>query len=368
MRSWKFWLGLVISIIFLAWSLQGLNWTEFWKILREGNYWWLIPSILVYFVAVWLRTWRWHYMLGHIKRVPTTRLFPTVVIGYMGNNVYPARAGEVLRSYVLRRKEGIPLAASLTTVILERLFDGLVMLLFVAVTLPVAPLPEVYRDIVIGFTALFGLALVAFLVLAIRPERLSRLYSYVVDRWMPPAIQPQVHGLFDRAIVGLQSLRSPRDVSLIFFTSTLIWLTETGKYWFVMHAFPFHVSFYVLMLMTAVVNLFTTIPSTPGYVGTFHAPGIAVLTQFGVPQAVATGYTVVLHMALWLPITLLGGIFMLYESIGWADMDQAASIKEAMTSDSATSPDPSLVIGGETTTEGGMEERHPNDITTGVRL
>jgi hypothetical protein len=82
------------------------------------------------------------------------------------------------------------------------------------------------------------------------------------------------------------------------------------------------------MLMTAVVNLFTTIPSTPGYVGTFDAPGIAVLTQFGVPQAIATGYTLVLHVALWLPITVLGAIFMLRQSIGWRDMERAAEIKE----------------------------------------
>ncbi|NTV64483.1 MAG: flippase-like domain-containing protein, partial [Oscillochloris sp.] len=105
-------------------------------------------------------------------------------------------------------------------------------------------------------------------------------------------------------------------------------LGETLKYWFVMQAFPFQVSFPVLMLMTAVVNLFTTIPSTPGYVGTFDAPGIAVLTQFGVPHAIAAGYTLVLHVALWLPITVLGAIYMLHESIGWRDMERAAQIKE----------------------------------------
>ena len=95
-------------------------------------------------------------------------------------------------------------------------------------------------------------------------------------------LRPRVHGLFDPFVVGLQSLRSPREMLLIFLTSTLIWLTETTKYWFVMQAFPFDVSFPVLMLMTAVVNLFTTIPSTPGYVGTFDAPGIARGAAFDV--------------------------------------------------------------------------------------
>jgi uncharacterized membrane protein YbhN (UPF0104 family) len=96
-------------------------------------------------------------------------------------------------------------------------------------------------------------------------------------------------------------------------------LLETGKYWFVMHAFNFHVSFFALMLMNGIVNLATTIPSAPGYIGTFDAPGIAVLTAYGVPQAVAAGYTLVLHVALWLPITLLGAYYLAREGVHWSD-------------------------------------------------
>ena len=324
MRSWKFWIGLVVSIAFLSFALNGLDLGHFWDALRTANYWWIIPGVAVYFVTVWVRTWRWRSMLMPLKSIPTTKLFPVVVIGYMGNNVYPARAGEVLRSYVLRRNEGIPMSASLATVVLERLFDGLVMLLFVFVTLPFAPLPAGFRTVVIGFSALFLLALAAFFALAAYPARLAALYTTIVDRWVPAGVRPRVHGLFDKFVVGLQSLRSPREMATIFLTSTLIWLGETVKYWFVMHAFPFEVSFTVLMLMTAVVNLATTIPSTPGYVGTFDAPGIAILTQFGVPQAIAAGYTIVLHVALWLPITLLGAFYMLRQSIGWNDMERAA--------------------------------------------
>src|SRR5262249_39294369 len=124
LRSWKLWLGIVVSVIFLALALRGLDLNEFWAIVRHANYWWLLPGIVIYFGALGARPWRWHYMLRHIRRVPLIRLFPVVVIGYMGNNVYPARAGELLRSYMLKRKEGVPISASLATVVLERLFDG----------------------------------------------------------------------------------------------------------------------------------------------------------------------------------------------------------------------------------------------------
>lgn len=324
-KSWKFWLGVVISAVCLWLALGGLDLEHFWSVVQTANYWWLIPSILVYFGAVWARTWRWHYMLRHIKAIPVLRLFPVVVIGYMGNNVYPARAGEVLRSYVLRRKEGVPISVSLTTVVLERLFDGLVMLLFVFVTLPFAPLPKVFSVFITIFSVLFLVALAAFLMIAARPERMQRLYTWMVNRVVPLRWRERVHGLFDRFIEGLQSLRSPREMAWIFASSVLIWLTETLKYWFVMHAFPgLEVSFLVLMLMTAVVNLFTTLPSTPGYIGTFDAPGIATLVAFGVPHALASGYTLVLHVALWLPITLLGAWYMLREHLSWRDMDRAA--------------------------------------------
>jgi glycosyltransferase 2 family protein len=324
LRSLKFWLGAVVSIIFLALAVRGLDLEGFWTTVRQANYWWLLPGVAVYFGAVWARTWRWHYMLRHIKRIPLVRLFPIVVIGYMGNNVYPARAGELLRSYVLRRKESVPVSASLATVVLERLFDGLVMLLFVFITLPFTPLPAAYTVLVTFFSVIFILALVIFLALAAYPERMSRGYTWLVDRLLPVTVRPRVHGLFDRFVVGLQSLRSPRDLALIFFSSAVIWLTETTKYWFVMHAFPsLHVDFAVLMLMTAVVNLFTTLPSTPGYVGTFDLPGISILTAYNVPRNVAAGYTLVLHVALWLPITVLGALFMLLEQVGWGDFGRA---------------------------------------------
>jgi hypothetical protein len=253
------------------------------------------------------------------------RLFPVVVIGYMGNNVYPARAGEVLRSYILKRREAVPVSVSLATVVLERLFDGLVMLLFVFVTLPFARLPSGYDLLVSVFSVIFLAALVVFLVLATHPARMSRVYAWLVDRIVPAGLRPRIHGLFDRFIEGLQSLRSPRELALIFLSTILIWLCETTKYWFVMWAFypALYAPFTVLMLMTAVVNLFTTLPSTPGYVGTFDAPGIAILVASGVPKTIAAGYTLVLHVALWLPITLLGALFMLLDHVGWGDIERA---------------------------------------------
>jgi uncharacterized protein (TIRG00374 family) len=323
-KRWQLWLGLAISVAFLWLALRGLRLETVWNALQHGNYIWLIPSVAVYFLAVWARTWRWHYMLRPLKEISLRRLFPVVVIGYMGNNVYPFRAGEVLRSYVLRRREGVTMSASLATVVVERVFDGLVMLIFVFAALPLAPLASGYiRIVVIGASISFFGALLFFLALAAIPERANRFAEIVVNAFLPKRVRRPILEMTARFLEGLESLRSFRSVLMIFFTSLVIWLLETVKYWFIMQAFPFEVSFFALMLMNGVVNLATTIPSAPGYIGTFDAPGIAVLNLYGVELALATAYTLVLHAALWLPITLLGVYYMIKEGLGWSDFDRA---------------------------------------------
>jgi uncharacterized protein (TIRG00374 family) len=332
LKSWRLWLGLVISAIFLYYALAGLELDRVWENVQAANYWWLVPGVAVYFVAVWARTWRWHYLLRPLKPISLTNLFPVVVIGYMGNNVYPARAGEVLRAYVLKRKEGVSVSASLATVLIERIFDGVTMLFFVFVALPFTPLPGWLRQTVVLSSVLFFGALLVFLAVAAAPNRAEQFYTWFIDRFVPAGFRRPVRGLADRFMTGLHSLRSPADVAMLFITSVVIWLTETVKYWFVMHGFSgLNVPFYALMLMTAVVNLATTIPSSPGYVGTFDTPGIEVLKVYGVAADLAASYTFVLHAALWLPITLLGFVYMGRESLTWREFGLATQIRQSNT-------------------------------------
>jgi glycosyltransferase 2 family protein len=326
MKKWQFWLGVLISILFIWLALRGLHLNDFWGAVKQANYIWLIPGIGVYFIGVWVRAWRWHYLLRPIKNIPTSKMFPITTIGYMGNNIYPARAGEVLRAVILKRKEGVSVSASLATIIVERIFDGVVMLAFVFVNLSeLARLTgssgfvgNIQQVAVIG-TGVFLGALVVFLIAAMFPQITLKVGLWFIYRFVPKRLQERIISLTSKFLDGLVSLRSPFNVLMVFFTSVLIWLLETGKYWFVMHAFDFNVSFFALMLMNGIVNLATTIPSAPGYIGTFDAPGIAVLTAYGVDQATAAGYTLVLHVALWLPITLLGAYYLAREGIKWDD-------------------------------------------------
>jgi len=327
-RRWQLVVGLIISAVSLAIALRSLELPKVWESFRSARFWWIVPGVAVYFFGVWGRTWRWHYLLRPVKQVSLRRLFPVVTIGYMGNNVYPARAGEVIRSYVLREKEGVSISASLATIVVERMFDGLVMLMFVFIGLPFTPMPGWLQQFVVIASAVFFGALLVFFVFAVRPAWARSLYQPLVDHLLPARWREPVSGFLERFMEGLSSLRNLRDVLMIFVTSTVIWLAETVKYWFVMYAFSgpgtgFPVPFYVLMLMNGVVNLWTTVPSAPGYVGTFDLPGIEILSIFGVSRDLAAAYTLVLHAALWFPITLLGAWYMWRERISWRQFGEA---------------------------------------------
>jgi len=324
LKRWQFWLGIAISAVFLYLALRGLHLGEVWNSLKTAHYLWLLPGIAVYFIGVWVRAWRWHYLLRPLKKISTRTMFPIVTIGYMGNNIFPARAGEVLRAGILKDREGVPISASLATVVVERIFDAVVMLGFVFFNLGALEnlthnsgfIGNIQQLAVWGSIIFIG-ALVVFLLAAMFPLVTERIVLKLIERVVPLRFREKTRGVALKFLTGLESLRSPKDALMVLFTTVLIWMFETGKYWFVMHAFDFQVSFFALMLMNGIVNIATTLPSAPGYIGTFDAPGIAVLVAYGVPAEIAAGYTLVLHAALWFPITLLGAYYYLRQPLRW---------------------------------------------------
>lgn len=328
-------IGLAVSAVFIYFLLPGLHLPDVMAALRTANYWWILPGVGVYFIGLWARAWRWHYTLRHLEPIPVSALYPLVCIGYFGNNIYPLRAGEVIRSYVLKRRRQIAITSSLATVLIERVFDGLSMLLFVFLALPFAPMPVQYRNLVILLTLAMLAATAVFIWMAMRPQRVAAVYGWFAGRLLPQRIRSRTDDLMERFMAGLVSLGRGRDILMIFVTSLVIWLLETVKYWFVMHAFDFEVGFIVLMLMNGLVNLATTLPSAPGYIGTFDTPGIETLVAFGIERNLAASYTFTLHAALWFPVTLVGAYYFWREHLRWDDF---AAARRALEHAEETSP------------------------------
>ena len=322
-RTAQLLIGILVSLFFLYLVIPGLHLSEVWRTMGQANYWWIVPGVAVYMVGLWARTWRWHYMLRHLKKVDLFKLFPVVCIGYFGNNIYPFRAGEVIRAYVLWQREEISISSSLATVVVERIFDGLALLLFVFLALRFAPIPSALRQFVFFATILLLIMTAGFIWITVRPRRFEILYGWLAAHLLPAKIRARTDELYKRFMEGLGSLRSGRDMLMIFATSIVVWLLETVKFWFVMQAFSFSVSFLGLMLTNGIVNLVTMLPSAPGYIGTFDTPAIETLVSLGVDAQMAAGYTLTLHAALWAPVTVLGAYYFWREQLRWNDFTKA---------------------------------------------
>lgn len=317
-------IGVIVSLSFLWVAFRDLHLPEVWAGLRTARYIWVVPGVLVYFISVWFRSWRWHFLLRGSKRVSPSRLFPIVVIGYMGNDLLPFRLGEVLRAYVLWRKEGIHIGTTLTTALLERLFDGLTLVFFVLFGLLFVPLSAFLGRLVVVASGVFFGALGAFLFLASRPDLLRRLGRWAIESLVPHPLRRPLWGFLEGIITGLEGLRRARDVAVLFAITVWVWLLETLKYWLVSFAFDLGMDYIRMMVMGGAVNLLTALPSLPGYIGTFEM-GIRILEGLGAPTAPAASYILVLHAILLIPVSLLGLLFLWLEGVRWTEVARVAA-------------------------------------------
>jgi len=315
-KNWRVWVGLLISALFLYLAFSRIDIWQTWQALQTANYLWLLPSLVAYFIGVGVRAVRWRYLLRQVKEVTARRLFPVIVIGYMANDVLPLRTGELVRAYVLRRREGISASAGLATIVVERLFDGLAMLTFIVVVIAFfVPLPGSTSPgaLDLGWLTrttglLFLVALVVFLVIAASRQRALALFDCFA-RPLPAGPRQRLRGLADAFLGGLVVLQHPTDAFIAFALTLLAWLFEATMYLLLLPAFNLAQPFSVILLTTAVANLGTILPSTPGYVGVFDALVMGVLTLFGqppLPAEAALSYALVVHAALYFPITLWG--------------------------------------------------------------
>lgn len=309
-RQWRIWLGLGVSLFFLAWALRQVgDLSTMGLALRDANYLYLIPALAVYFFGVWLRAARWHYLLRPLRALPVGQLFSVVVIGYMANDVLPARLGELVRAYVLGDRERLSKSAVLATIAVERTFDGLTMLGFMVLVGAFVPLDERLRLILQVAAGIFGVALVAFFVVASSPERALRLVG-IAARPLPARARPLAESVAERFLAGLSVMQSWRLLMATFALSVAAWLCEAGMYYLIAIGFGLELGPAAYLLTTAVANLGGMIPSSPGYVGTFEWFALASLGLFGLAGGAALSYVLVLHAALLVPVTLLGFLFL----------------------------------------------------------
>lgn len=319
---WGTVVGLLVSGISLYIAVQNLRPGDVWQAFRQAQYVWILPAVVLYLLALLFRTARWRALLSSQRLIPIRDLLPTMAMGRGANNIFPFRTGEIVRVVLLWRRNSIPIPAGLASILVERVFDGLTMILVLILAGLIGGIPDYLRYVLLLALVVFGAALLLVYAVVLWPSVLQRLAGWFVERLVPRRFRDQVHGIVARFIEGFSSIRSVVTLTLVLFFSISVWTAETISYRLLMNSFGFHVDLHQLLLMSGAANLGTALPSGPANVGTFDLPAIEVLRRSGIPKSLAASYQTLLHAVLWCTETFAGLWFMWRTGLGRADIQR----------------------------------------------
>lgn len=327
-----FWLSLLASAgLLAAFAFFFLPKDDIGDVLSSADLIYVLPSLIFYFLAVWARSYRWGYILRPIIGRPRRSLYPVVVVGYMANNILPIRLGEIVRSYYASMREPISPAAAFGTVAVERASDVVALLFFMAavwVVLPTSGLvDELAESVPGGVPVLVSLSVLPFigvvgamLVVSLVSEATILRFTARLLSPAPEKIRLRVLGLSEHLIEGITVLRSPSALLYVLLLSLPVWLLETVMAFVI--AFGFDISdsfdsnfefFAAILLFMSVANLAGVVPSVSGGIGPFEFFGAAVLVAMGVMDAEAGAYVLTVHVALLVPVSILGFIVLIMD-------------------------------------------------------
>ena len=331
--NWRFWAGALVSVVTLALLMLLVDRRELWEALRTANYLYLAPAIALYFIGQWFRAWRWQYLLSPIARISTRRLYPVIMIGYLANNVLPARLGELVRAvYLARREPEVSVPASIATLSVERLYDGLTLLAMGAVAAPILLAAGLFSEaslayqstaivLMVGVMSSFAAALVILTALACSRRTLNWFIG--LTGLLPERFRGMAADIIVGFVEGLAALNSPGKHAMLFVSSLPIWLAEAGVYLIVAYSFSLDAYFdsfwfltLAIVLVTVTSNLITAIPASIGGIGAFEVVAQQTLVGLAVGAAPAASYSVAVHLlALWLPVNLAGLALLLWHNV-----------------------------------------------------
>ena len=200
LRSLRFWIGAAISIVLIVLFFRATNPGEIKDAFGEADYIYMVPAIAVLFVALWTRCYRWSLLMRPIAAIPAKRLFSYAIIGYMANNLLPARAGEVVRAYVVGDREGVSKAGTLGTIAVERLFDGVTLVLMLLAAGAIVGLGDERLQLIAALsTALFVIALAAFYWITATAERATKIINGAASV-LPSGIGRRIEDIAERSL------------------------------------------------------------------------------------------------------------------------------------------------------------------------
>lgn len=313
-RLGKILLGLAVSVGLLAYFFWDVDLHEIAGRLRQTLWTFLALSVGLNFVSLWMRAWRWRYLFP--PEAQPTHLFRALMVGYLGNNVLPLRAGELIRVYVAARR-GQRFWTTFATVVVERVLDGLAVGLIVAALLLVVPVPTELRWSIFAFLALDVVGILVLAAIAMAPGFCRAIIVTLFHRmaWL----ERKLLRLLETMAEGLRGVRSVGHALPITGFSVAVWLAFALSIWTAMHAAHLDLPLAAAWTVLAFLGLGVSLPSSPGFVGVVQAATVLALALFSVPRTEALSFSLLFHASQFLPVTALGLLYLLLEHVSLTD-------------------------------------------------
>lgn len=333
--DWKAVVGIAVSVGLLYFTLRDVAFDEVLAEVGRSHTGLLLLSVAVNYLVFPLRAFRWKALLEPVRKDTAFRSrYAATAIGFMANNVLPARVGEFARAYALSRLEPVRTTASFGSLVVERIFDAVTVVasLVIALAWPTFPsnaggghFASIARTLVV---ALAGVVLVLG-VMVWKPVRSVRFFEAVAERVLPRAIRRTVVDVLEAFLAGLGAVRSPALVVRIAVWSALIWGVNALSFWIGFRAFGIHVPFIAALFLQAVIALAVSLPSAPGFFGLWEAGARVGLVQvWGIAASPAVAFALGFHFATFVPVTIVGLWYVGRLGISWREVGASETVVE----------------------------------------
>lgn len=298
-------IGFLFSLVLLMWVIINTDWHEIWLRLQDANFVLLGAALCAVMVNIILRAWRWGMMLEpEDAERPFSTLFDIVNLGYLANNILPARLGDLIRVYLAGEWTKVSFTFALSTTVVERVLDLLFVLMMLFCLLPFLPVSPTIAQ---GGVTLGILTFLGSLVLVIAAWQRALSTRVIRACLRPLPIDEEAWG--DKLVAlldGFALVQQPKRFLRVLWSSLLLWIAAIAAYWLTFEAFNLHLSFMDASFTIGLAALGMAAPSGPAAAGTFEVGVIFALVVLTVPTELAGGIAIVLHAVNFIGITILG--------------------------------------------------------------
>jgi uncharacterized protein (TIRG00374 family) len=300
---------IVVTIVFTYVALSGIDLKQAWHALRTCDYWWLIPALVAFGLGNLARALRWRSLFVPGRRPQLGTTMNAMMIGYFYNSILPARAGEAARIVVLTQRSTSPAVEITGTVVLERIYDVVAVLVIFFVAEPWLPKVSWFGTAAVAAAFLAFVIAAAATVLVLYGDRPLRVMLGPLRR-LAPFTEERLERTVAELAHGLSGLHNIRVALEALVWTIAAWMLSSASAFCVMLAFHLGLPFGAAVLVQVAIGLAMILPAPPAAVGVFEGATLIALRAYGVPRSVALPYALLLHLVNFVPFVIAGAVLL----------------------------------------------------------